>query len=159
MAEELGSPADRVADRELLYRVVYDDDIWRDEVGAIIVGSEAFRDRYNRPSVDRAHLRDHNPRLSRDAFGIDRGVVGLYAHEVRAISPLDDFDDKSKPIKGPQVDVEPKPIDEPGLVPNPAHAEVFGTPAIEKKALFKRLRIRLSRIAQKHPEFILWPSE
>ena len=159
MAEELNPSEDRVADCEMLYRAVFDDDIWRDEAGKIIVGSEAFRDRYNRPSVDRAHLCDHNSRLTRDYFGEDRGVVGLYAHEIRAISPLDDFDDKSNLIEGPQVDVEPKPIDEPDSIPNPAHAEIFGTPAIEKKGLFKRLRIRLSRIAQEHPELILWPLE
>ena len=159
MAEELSLSADRVADDELLYRVVYDNDIWRDEKGEVFVGPEAFRDRTNRPSVDRAHLRDYNPRLSRDAFGADRGIIGLYAHEVRAISPLDDFDSKGNVVDGPQVDVEPKPLDEPDSPPNPAHAEIFGTPAISSKGLFKRLRVRLSRIAQKHPELILWPLE
>ena len=159
MAEELNPSEDRVADCEMLYRVVFDEDISRGENGAVVVGSQAFRDRYNRPSVDRAHLRNFNPRLARDTFGEDRGVIVIFAHEVRAISPLDAYDPKGNPIEGPQIDVEPKPVNEPDLPLNPAHAEIFGTPAIKKDNLFKRLNVRLSRIAEKHPELILWPLE
>lgn len=156
MVDELNTAHDFVNDDELLYRVVYAKHIVALPDGKVEIKSEAFGDRQKRPSVDRAHLRDFDPNLSRAAFGSNRGVVALYAREVRAISPLDAYDKNQNLIAGPQVDVEPKPIIDP--VSNVAHAEIFGTPAIEKDNLFKRLKVSLSRIAERHIESILWPS-
>lgn len=150
MVEELNVFREIVSPDELLYRVVYASDLARKEDGKVEVKPEAFRDRYNRPSVDRAYLRNFNPHLSRDAFGSDRSIVALYAREVRDISPLDDNDEKGNPIAGPQIDVESKPEED-----NISHAEIFGTPIIEKKNLFRRLRVRLSRIAEQHQDEIL----
>lgn len=152
MAEELNAPPDAVGKHELLYRVVDANDLVALPEGKVQIRPEAFRDRFNRPSVDRAHLRNFDPNLSIVAFGADRGIVAIYAQEVRAISPLDDYDTKGNPITGPQVDVEPKPEEN-----NASHAEIFGTPVIEKDKLFKRLRVSLSRIAEGNYELVLWP--
>ena len=141
-----------IDDEELLYRAVRSGEIVRTAQGKVEVKAEAFSDRKNRPSVDRAQMRNFDPCLTRDSFGFDRGVIMLYAHQVRSISPLDDFDASGATIRGPQVDVEHKPLPD-----NLAHAEIFGQPHIEKKSLFRRLRVALSRLAEEHSERILWP--
>ena len=150
MVEELNVFRDFVSPDELLYRVVYASDLTRKADGKVEVKPEAFRDRYNRPSVDRAYLRNFNPNLSRDAFGSGRGIIALYTREIRAISPLEDNDEKGNSIEGPLIDVESKPEEH-----NLSHAEIFGKPTIEKKNLFRRLRVRLSRIAEQHQDQIL----
>ena len=153
-SEEQLRPSE-IADEELLYRAVRPNEIVRGHNGTIEIKPQAFDDRKNRPSVDRAHMVNYAPERTRDFFGPEQGVLSLYAYQVRAISPLSDFDEKGKPIIGPQVDVEPAPIMKPPV--NLAHAEICGKPHIEKAGLFKRLRLSLAREAAKNQSLILLP--
>lgn len=143
---------DHIESGEWLYRAVYANEVVRREDGSVEVKAEAFRDQHYRPSVDQASLREFEPHRTRDYFGADRAVVTLTAAQVRSISPLADYDSKGREVEGPQVDVEPVPLED-----NRAHAEIFGKPAIHRDKLFKRLRLSLSRLAEQHPDRVLWP--
>ncbi len=135
---------DRVADAECLYRSVKKDHCQADPVHKVTSG--AFLDPQYRPSVDRAHLRNHDP--SRTLQDPTDGIVMLVTAEVRAIEGVR----RSAPDVTYRVDVEPRP--EPG---NPAHAEIYLDPAPPNRGAFDKLRLQLARLANKR-EWAIKPS-
>jgi hypothetical protein len=163
MAEKLTpSITTFVREEELLYRATESSEIWQEE-DLVRVGPEAFRDPLNRPSVDRAEMRGFNPDLTRDYVCQDKsrpdcGIVALYSKQVRQISPLEQLDAKGQPVSGPQINVEHVPLPAEDTRPaNDSHAEIFGSPHISAKNLFRRLKVRLAQEAEKNQDQILFP--
>lgn len=124
-----------VADEEGLYRHVRNDPRnFTGEGAEWRVSQAAFGDRSRKPSVDRAWLKDYEPRNSQhDSTDC---VVCLVAGDVRAkidISPRD-------------VDVVPDPIEGHEAWPdNPAHALVVTDFAFDNDSQFKKLKKALSK--------------
>ena len=110
--------------------------------GTVQISSQAFADRNQRPSVDRAWLRSFDPSFTR--LDPTDGVISLQAGDVRAIDTLQQSDEQGNVIQV-RVDVEHVPI--PG---NYAHAEVYTAPPCTKSA-FRRLRERLAQLANQRP--------
>lgn len=132
-----------VKDDELLYRRVQARRKLkvRQPDGTFRVSSQAFNDRYYRPSVNRAELCNYDPRLVQ--FEPTDGVVSLVTRDVRAIDHLIQYDSKQQPIQKYNVDVEHVP--EPD---NFAHAEIYMIPTTENpKAVFHKLIERLAQLA------------
>lgn len=141
MVDELidGSP-DRVADEELLYRSVRETEIIR-EGGTLRISSQAFSDRSQQPSVDRASLCNHDPTWTQKSP--TDAVVSLLAADVRGIRTLTRRDEQGREVGIYAIDVRPEP-----LLDNPAHAQVYADPAFTSKSLFRRLCERLAQMAQ-----------
>jgi hypothetical protein len=121
---------------ETLYRVVVDDprNYTRLSDGEIKISSAAFGDKSRRPSVDRAYLRDNDPRNSQ--WGQTDGIVSLITREVRSM--ID--------VRPRSVDVIPNPIkDHPTLPDNPAHALIVTEPDFDNDSQFKKLKKALAR--------------
>jgi hypothetical protein len=126
---------DHVHDEEGLYRHVRNDPHnfagegvdWR-------VSQAAFGDRSRKPSVDRAWLKDYDPRNSQhDSTDC---VVCLVANDVRTV----------KDISPREVDVVPDPVKDHQTEPdNPAHALVVTVPALDNNSQFKRLKKALAK--------------
>lgn len=142
-------PEDRVDDDEKLYRRVpnHPGNIVPLENGEYRVSSAAFGDRQMKPSVDRAKLRNNDPRNSQDSP--TDYVAGLVAHDVR------NKIDVPRNINGKQerchVDVIPDPIkDHPDLPDNPAHALICAVPDLspDEKAVFRKLKTALAGLAK-----------
>ena len=138
-----------VSDDEILYRRVPDrkGNYVRDG-GRCRVSSAAFGDRQRQTSVDRAKLRDHNPRNTQSSPS--DFVVSLLTHRVRNEAGLDESkeaitrdvgDSKSGVCK---VDVTPDPLDE-----NPSHALIRGIPDFreDEKKVYKKVKKALARLA------------
>ena len=131
-------------DEEGLYRSVQNDprlftkvgDVWR-------VSQAAFSDRNQQPSVDRAWLKDHEPRNSQ--FRSTDGIVCLETRDVRNI----------KDVSPREVDVMPAPVEDHETLPdNPAHALVVTNKALGGSQ-FKKLKKALAR----RSVFMIPPSE
>jgi hypothetical protein len=150
MAEE----NDFVADAELLYRripsrqrVVVPLYEYRDD-GTIRIYSTAFSNRDFRISVDRAKLRNYDPREVQEDE--NDGVVSLLARDVRSIVGL-----VRKTPGGNEcqfkIDVEPAPLPD-----NNAHAEISAIPGFDQdcKKFFRRLCEHLVQIAEKRWEIL-----
>lgn len=145
MAEE----NDFVADDELLYRRIpsrqrvavplYE---YRDD-GTIRIYSTAFSSRDLRISVDRAKLRNNNPREVQEDE--NDGIVSLLARDVRSVVGLARKTADGNEIQF-KIDVEPVPL--PG---NDAHAEIYAVPGFDQdsKKFFRRLCERFAQIAEK----------
>src|SRR5690348_10976785 len=101
-------PSDHVADDEILYRSVRRDQIVPVE-GGMRPSSQAFTDRQMEVSVDRAMLRDHDPRKSQ--MNPTDAVVSLLVSDVRGTLP-------GRPEYA--IDVRSDPLPE-----NPAHALIY----------------------------------
>ena len=143
---------DYILDDEQLYRSVrgkleYEEYSYNETTGELRIRDVAFRDRNNKPSVDRAKLRGFNPSLSK--LSETDGIVSLVTGEVRAIIG----DVKTKTDTGNvvhSVDVVYKPIYK--VPKNLAHSEItvkpnfFGSTNKQKKA-FRLLRFALARLA------------
>ncbi len=110
--------------------------------GTIRISSQAFADRNQRPSVDRARLRNLDP--SRTQLDPTDGVISLLVGDVRAIDTLQQPDVHGN-ISQVAVDVEHVPLPD-----NHAHAEIYTVPPATKSA-FRRLRERLTQLANQHP--------
>ena len=134
-------PTDIVADDEALYRAVANlrEHFPRDAQGVRRLSAAVFSDRKMRPSVDRAYLRGYQPERSK--FSLSDGVLQVYAHQVRAISVLQN-DEKGRPMpyRAFVADVEPVPVPE-----NEAHAEIYGKPPFDNKSVFRRVCEVLTR--------------
>ncbi len=128
-----------VADTELLYRAVRAEYAVPDAENKPRISSQAFFDRYFRPSVDRAVLCGNNPDAT--GFAPTDGVVSLTAGAVRTLRATRN-DKNGNPVQEYVADVEPVP-----LAGNPAHAEIFGRPAFDNDKAFRRLCDALSRRA------------
>lgn len=118
--------------------------------GTVKPSSQAFSDRHQKPSVDRAHLCADGPATTQ---GDPRnGVLKIVAREVRAIATKSNKDGQ---IIEYQIDVHPDPLPETPLAPaNPAHAEIRPTPEYATRGAFRKILEALALRAdwQIHPE-------
>ncbi len=140
-------PNNCITDDEILYRRVPDNKglLKVQDDGTIKISSQAFYESSYRPSVDRAKLRENDPRRSLGPYA--GGVVSVMAHEVRAIDSLVQYDKNQQPMQVFAVNVEPKPIfDDPNEPDNPAHAEIYIEPECSRR-VFQRLCERLALLA------------
>ena len=144
---------DRVEDHEELFRRVEFSSLcyqYNPETGELEVTQTAFNDRNFCPSVDRAKLCNNDPwhTIGRD----DRnGVVLLVAFEVRQIDSVVAQDAHGNPLPPIyRIDVHADPKDD-----NEAHAEIRADPSIQKKSVFKKLRMALAHLARKRKWLIL----
>ena len=136
-----------IADDEILYRRVPNDTTFYKVVdGKIQVSSQAFSDRNFRPSVDRAKLRENDPRHTQRKPS--DGIVSVITQDVRAIHGLVQNDKEARSFT---VDVEHAPIfNDPVEPDNPAHAEIHTIPMCDKK-VFRKLIERLAQLAKARP--------
>lgn len=136
-------PTDYVADDEVLFRniSIVHNQCKRDTSGHWRLSSQAFSDRYYKPSVDRAILCNADP--SRTQKSPKDGVVSVLAVDVRKIKDLTQKDAKGNVITTHAFDVIPDAV----LPHNPAHALIISTPACSNQRVFKKLLERLQYIA------------
>ena len=135
---------DQVGDDEWLYRRV------PSKNGMVEVSASSFNDRFRKPSVDRAKLRD-NPQ--RTQLNPTDGIVKLLTLDVRAIEI------RTTEIKNPgalasyDVDVAARPVyanNAKGEPENLSHAQIETNPEFENDSRFKKLKEALAILASKH---------
>jgi hypothetical protein len=129
---------DFITDDEELYRSVKQEHLIY-ENGVLRAISEAFGDRNQRVSVDRASLVDNDPRRTQKS-GTD-AVARLVAGAVRCSLPRRDA--KGQETGTYAIDVIPEPLPD-----NPAHAVIYANPSFVSPNHFRKLRERLARIHQ-----------
>jgi len=139
-----------VEDSEILYRRVpcTPENFEKEQSGILRVSPSAFRDRNKQPSVDRAKLCNEDPSFTQ-GNDAKSGVVFLIASEVRAAGLQKEGDN---PIAY-TIDIVYAPIPE-----NLAHAEIRTDPAIDSDGVFRRLRLSLAILANRH-EWLIIPDE
>jgi hypothetical protein len=124
-----------VCSNELLYRRVPDrlGDFYKPiDGGAYRVTSGAFGDKKQRPSVDRAKLRDNDPEKSKKKS--TDCVVSFTVAEVRGIRGFGTID----------VEADPNPLEDPD---NPAHALITADPPFSSKNQFGKFKQVMARVA------------
>lgn len=143
-----------IDDNEELYRNVRgeeDADEYQIDrnTGRLRFTSQAFLDRKTTPSVDRAKLRNYEPRLS--LISDSNGIASLIAEEVRSIGNVKSKDDKGKEIHH-AVDVlhDPNPPED---RENDAHSLIIVDPKFlssdKQGKAFKLMRKALAILATK----------
>ena len=141
---------DSIKDDEVLYRSVrgkLEDGEYFFDRGKLRIRPAAFRDRYKKPSVDRAELKGLDPRLSR--FNKTDGVVSLIAGDVRSIREVKtEIKDEDVVVHTVDVIYDPTPT-------NPAHSQIVVSPEFfgsknKQKNVFKLLQIALATLATKN---------
>jgi hypothetical protein len=145
-AQNGGEQGGKVDDAESLYRRAPKDSIAYEE-GAERISSTAFNDRYNKPSVDRAKLRN-SPEETKDQP--TDGIIELSAAEVRGISEVEITDPKTNPPAYYVVDVLPRPVEqdvEKSIKANLAHAQIEATPHAQANSRFRKIKEALAVIA------------
>lgn len=146
--------SDAVTDDEFLYRCVFYGGGYQIDGKIARVSSQAFTDRNQCPSVDRAKLCGCDPTWTQK--DVKNGVVSLIAIDVRMIDTVVQRSDKGEIIRTYKIDVCPAPIvDKPNLPDNPAHAEIRPTPEYQSKSVFKKLLERLAFLANQREWEIL----
>lgn len=136
-----GVGGDHVDDNETRYRSVVPE-LWKQkDDGEFYLSSQAFADRYRRPSVDRAKLCGHDPGYAQ--FRPSDYVCSLMAEEVRAIDTVVKHDKKDVPQVRHNIDIELVPLSN-----NDAHAEIYAVPEISGGRIFERLLERLAYLAR-----------
>lgn len=134
--------SDVLTNDELLYRCVFCglDKYYRIEESGLTISSQAFTDRNEAPSVDRAKLCGYCPKSTQKNPG--DGVVSLVTGDVRAIDNIPQRDDKGNQLFIYKIDVCSRPTDD-----NPAHAQIEPSPHYQKKTTFKKVIEKLARLA------------
>ena len=139
-----------IHDNEELYRSVrakIEDGEYYYNEGKLVITSQAFRDRKQEPSVDRAKLRNFSPFLSKKSD--TDGIVSIITKDVRSIGDVSTTTDDRR-VTTHSVDVIYDPIyDEPK---NLAHSQITVKPEFfgsnnKQKNSFRLLRIALARLA------------
>jgi serine/threonine protein phosphatase PrpC len=145
---------DHIANDEELYRNVRGEedadeyDIDRN-TGRLRFISQAFLDRKSTPSVDRAKLKNYDPRQS--LISDSNGIVSLITEEVRSIGIVKSKDEKGREIYH-AVDVihDPNPPEDPE---NDAHSLIIVDPKFlssdKQGKAFKLMRKALAILATK----------
>lgn len=148
--------ADVVGDPELLYRRIRPDGVVTVE-GKARLTSQAFNDRYKKPSVNRQKLRPDPVQSKQDETD---GVVQLIAAEIRGVTGIlhnpEAAADKQVMYK---LDVLPRPIavdNIEGLPENPAHAQIEADPNVETRTRFDKIKDALARLAERR-EWVIAP--
>lgn len=129
-----------VADGEVLYRRVPRQYYTVAPDNTLKVTSQAFAERNQRPSVNRADLCNHDPVPM--CNGPTDGVVSIVTKDVRDTDTVVQNDARGRPIQIYYVDVDPAP-----LADNPAHAEIYVQPQCPTPNVFRKLCTRLARLA------------
>jgi len=131
-----------ITDDEILYRrIPHDKSFLVVQDGKTRVSSQAFSDRAFRPSVDRAMLREHDPKQTQQSPS--DAIVSLVTKDVRSIDTI------ARQAQSFQVDVEHVPIINVLLgLDNLAHAEIYTKPECDKN-VFRKLKERLAQLANK----------
>lgn len=143
---------DYVSNDEELYRNVRGeeeaDEYYHDpNTKRLVITSKAFLDRKKEPSVDRAKLKNFDPRNS--LLRENNGIISLITEEVRQIGNVKSNDQKGNEFSH-AVDVlaDPNPPDDPG---NNAHSLIVVEPKYlssdKKGKAFQLLRRSLARLA------------
>lgn len=130
-----------VRDDELLYRCIFRglDKYYRIGEFGLELTSQAFTDRNQAPSVNRAKLCGYDPQCTQK--NLDDGVVSLITGEVRMIN-VSQNDQKGKPLFDYKIDVCPRPTDD-----NPSHAQIEPSPDYTNKNVFRKVAEKLARLA------------
>jgi hypothetical protein len=130
---------DKVANDEIVYRCVfYGKNLYRSEDGYLHLSSQAFADRNQMPSVDRASLRQNDP--TRTQKTADDGILSLITESVRQIDTVQQMDNKGNLVQVYKIDIIADPIV--GLANednNLAHAEIRPSPSYQNKSVFRKL--------------------
>jgi hypothetical protein len=129
------SPTSPVEDAEILYRSVrLSDGGYKDENGTIKISSSAFNDRKMQPSVDRATLKNNEPKNSQKSP--TDCVVSLITKDIR---------EEKIERNGTEyvLDVRPYPNEE-----NQAHAIIVSSPEYQNEKAFRKVKEKLSRLAK-----------
>jgi hypothetical protein len=129
---------DHVADDEELYRSVRPEYLTY-EGGVLRARSEAFGDRGQRVSVDRALLVGNDPKRTRKSEVA--AVARLVASAIRIKIPQRDV--KGREVGTYVIDVIPDPRPD-----NPAHAVIYADPDFVSPNHFRKLREHLARTHQ-----------
>lgn len=142
-----------VTDDEILYRrVPHDRNFLVVRDGKMRVSSQAFADRFFRPSVDRAKLCENDPRHTQRQQS--DAVVSIVTGNVRAIDNITKTGSDGQ-VQKFDIDVEHMPIVNYPLEPdNLAHAEIHTKPECDKN-IFRKLKERLAQLANER----LWEIE
>ncbi len=138
-----------VEDDELLFRAVRaDDGEFTIEQGTLRFTANAFRDKGQKPSVDRSKHRS-DPRDTR--FSQSDGITSIVTRDVRdlASGPINPTAPKENHATY-EVDVIHRPLKKSDTVPkdNPAHCQIECNPEIVSKH-FKKLKEALAHLATK----------
>lgn len=135
-----------VQDDEVLYRrVLYGVSHYRIIDGKPKLSSQAFTDRNQAPSVDRATLRGNDPYLTQK--NPTDSVVSLLTSDVRATDTVKTFENGVPKIIY-KIDVVSVPlIGIPGENDNSAHAEIRPNPEYKGDKPFRKLLERLALLA------------
>jgi len=144
-----------VADEELLYRsipqVKFNDYIHKINE-EFKVSSQAFSDRGQKPSVNRATLDDHDPTKvqvnSKDA------VVSLATSDVRKIDKVKKKSQNGADLIIYKIDVIHRPTER-----NFAHAQIEPSPEYETKNIFRKLTESLAFLANQRIKDYGWEIE
>ena len=146
----LAALAPPVDDNEILYRRVLcgGDGYYLNENHRTVVSSQAFSDRGQKPSVNRALLCEDGIAFTQEGDE-SNGVLSLVAKDVRAIDSVVQFDTAGRKEKlRHRIDVYPDPIkDQPGQRDNLSHAEIRPDPSYASKSIFRKLIERLAQLA------------
>ncbi len=142
-----------ITNSEILYRrIPHDKNFLVLQDGKIRLSSQAFSDRNFRPSVDRASLRENDPRQTQRT--LSDAVVSLITKDVRSIDYIVKASHEGY-FQSFDVDVEHVPIINDSLgLDNPAHAEIYIIPQCDKN-VFRKLKERLAQLANER----LWEIE
>ena len=140
-----------IGDEEILYRCIfYGKNLYSFKEGKLVISSQAFADRGQKPSVDRASLCNQEPSSTQKT--VQDGVISLTCIEVRMID-LAQKDSKGKEKFKYKIDVKSRPLPD-----NIAHAQIEPTPEYQTKSVFRKLRERLARIAEER-EWVIPPQD
>ena len=146
----LGFGMDIVADDEIIYRCIfYGRDWYLIEADRVRISSQAFSDRNQMPSVDRATLQNHDPKQSQR--NPEDGVLSLVVADIRQIDSIQQLDAKGNLVQTYKIDVVADPA-----VGNLAHAEVRPNPKYQTKSVFRKLQERLAILAMQRIEKHGW---
>ncbi|MUG97109.1 hypothetical protein F7734_34175 [Scytonema sp. UIC 10036] len=145
---------DVVTDDELLYRCVFHGgNYYQMEEHGVRLSSQAFADRGQAPSVDRAKLCNHNPQWTQK--NTNDAVVSLVAGDIRMIDDIVQKDAKGKEIiYAYKIDVHPRPLGD-----NPAHAQIEPSPAYQNRNVFRKVSEKLARLATERVAHHGWEIE
>ncbi|MEA5616340.1 hypothetical protein VB711_00590 [Cronbergia sp. UHCC 0137] len=145
---------DVVTNDELLYRCVFGglNKYYRFEESELKLSSQAFTDRNQAPSVDRAKLCGFNPKYTQK--NPNDGIISLIAGEVRAIDSIVQSDAKGNQLFVYKIDVCSRPTDE-----NLAHAQIEPSPDYTNKNTFRKVAEKLARLATERVKKQGWEIE
>lgn len=140
-----------VQDEELLYRRIQYDCVSYDQ-GQLRLSSQAFADRWLKPSVNRASIKPD----PKDSRVIDsEGVAQLLAGEVRSVDTvLQPQQAPGQPQIPYRLDVVARPIppdNEENEPENLSHAQIESAPDLHNRSRFDKVKDSLARLAERRP--------